>query len=320
MPDTLYFVVPCYKEEEVLPLTGPVFVRKLKALIGCGLVNENSRVLFVNDGSPDCTWELIQDLAAREPLAVGIDLVKNGGEKNALLAGMFYAVRFADCVITMDSDLQDDIDAADAMLKKYYEGNDLVLGVRNERKDDPLSERFFSAAFYLMMRIFRTGLQSQHSNFRLMSRRAVEALQAYEHIPYFLPAVASTLPFPKTTVEHARAARKAGKSHYNYKSKIRLAVDSVLVHSPVLPWIAFAGLCLCGLAALAGLILLIVFCVRDGAFSGWSFVLCLGGALGALGFFVLTAWLRRIGMYRDFAERFDPPAVREATCAEQRGS
>ncbi len=313
MPDTLYFVIPCYKEEEGLPLTGPVFVQKLKTLIGQGIVSEKSRVLFVNDGSPDRTWELIKDLHAREPLAVGIDLSKNSGEKNALLAGMFYAVQFADCVITMDSDLQDDIDATDKMLAKYYEGNDLVLGVRSERKDDPLSERFFSAGFYLMMTLFRTGLQPQHSNFRLMSRRAVEALKAYEHIPFFLPAVASTLPFPKTTVTHARAARKAGKSHYNYKSKIRLAVDSVLVHSPVLPWVAFAGLCLCGLAALAGFILLIVFAAKGGGFSGWSFVLFLGGALGALGFFVLSAWLRRIGMCRDFAERFAPPAVREET-------
>ncbi len=313
MADTLYFVIPCYKEEEVLPSTGPVFVRKLKALINCGLANENSRVLFVNDGSPDNTWDLIKALHEKEPLAVGVDLARNGGEKNALLAGMFYAVQRADVVITMDSDLQDDIDATDEMLRQYYNGHDLVLGVRSERKDDPFSERFFSAGFYLMMKLFRTGLVSQHSNFRLMSRRAVLALKAYEHVPYFLPAVASTLPFPKTAVTHARAARKAGKSHYNYKSKIRLAVDSVLVHSTVLPQISLAGLILCLLAALAGFILLIVFGVKDHIFSGWSFVLCLGGALGALGFFVLAAWLRRIGMYRDFAERFAPPEVREET-------
>lgn len=313
MPDILYFVIPCYKEEEVLPLTGPVFVRKLKALIESGLADEKSRVLFVNDGSPDNTWELIRALHEAEPLAVGIDLTRNSGEKFALLAGMFYAVRYADVVITMDSDLQDDIDAADEMLRQYYNGSDLVLGVRNDRSDDPLSERFFSASFYLMMRMFGTGLTPQHSNFRLMSRRAVEALKAYEHIPYFLPAVCSTLPFPKTTVAHARAARKAGKSHYNYKSKIRLAVDSVLVHSTVLLWLALAGLGLCAAAALAGLILLIVFGVKGGIFSGWSFVLCLGGALGALGFFILTAWFRRIGMYRDFAERFSPPGVREET-------
>jgi len=313
MADVLYFVIPCYKEEEVLPLTGPVFVSKLKALIACGLVSENSRVLFVNDGSPDSTWELIKELHSKEPLAIGINLSKNSGEKFALLAGMFYAVQFADCVITMDSDLQDDINAADKMLREYYNGNDLVLGVRSERKDDPLSERFFSACFYLMMRIFRTGLVSQHSNFRLMSRRAVEALKGYEHIPYFLPAAASTLPFKKTTVSHARAARKAGKSNYNYKSKIRLAVDSLIVHSALLPWLSLLGLILCALAAVSGIILMIVFGVKDGVFSGWSFVLFIGGVLGALGFAVIGMWLRRIGMYRDFAEEYVPAGISEET-------
>ncbi len=313
MSATLYYVVPCYKEEEVLPVTGPVFVEKLKILIEKGLVSENSRVLFVNDGSPDCTWQLIKDLHAKEPLAIGIDLAKNSGEKNALLAGMFYAAARADCVITIDSDLQDDINVSETMLQKYYEGNDLVLGVRNDRADDPLSERFFSGCFYLMMKIFRTGQQNQHSNFRLMSRRAIEALKAYDHIPYFLPAVASTLPFPKTTVEHKRFRREVGKSKYNYKNKIKLAVDAVLVHSPVLPCLALAGLILCGLAALAGLILTVVYGVKYGEFSGWAFVLLLGGALGALGFAVVGAWLTQMGLYISHANRYAPAAVREET-------
>ena len=313
MAATLYYVVPCYIEEEVLPVTGPVFTAKLRDLIQKGLVSEDSRVLFVNDGSPDCTWELIKELHEKDPLAIGIDLAHNSGEKFALLAGMYYAAERADCVITIDSDLQDDIDVSEEMLKKYYEGNDLVLGVRSERKDDPFSERFFSSCFYLMMRLFRTGQVDQHSNFRLISKKAIQMLKNYEQIPYFLPAAASTLPLPKTTVSHKRAARQAGKSKYNYKKKIRLAVDAVLVHSPVLPWLAGAGLCLCGAAALAGLIMLTVFAVRDGLFSGWSFVLLLGGALGALGFAVLGAWLTRIGMYRAFAPAFRPAPVKEET-------
>ncbi len=313
MADTLYYVVPCYKEEDVLPVTGPVFLQKLRSLIGSGLVSEKSRVLFVNDGSPDRTWELIKGLCEKDPLASGIDLERNSGEKFALLAGMYYAAERADCVITIDSDLQDDIDVSEQMLKQYYEGSDLVLGVRSERGDDPLSERFFSGCFYLMMRLCRTGLVSEHSNFRLMSRKAINALKAYEHIPFFLPAVASTLPLPKTTVTHKRSSRRAGKSKYNYKSKIRLAVDAVLVHSPMLPRLAFAGLCLCAAAAVAGLALLILFGVRDASFSGWSFVLALGGVLGALGFAVLTAWLKRIGVCRSFAASYRPVRVREET-------
>ena len=313
MATTLYFVIPCYNEEPVLPQTGPAFLKKLRSLIDGGAVSAESRVLFVNDGSADRTWQLIRGLSESDPLAVGIDLERNCGERNALLAGMYYAAPRADCVLTMDCDLQDDLDAADAMLRAFADGSDLVLGVRRERKQDPFSERFFSAAFYLMMRLFRTGLVSQHSNFRLMSRRAVEALKAYEHIPYFLPAVASTLPFPKTTVEHVRTPRLAGASHYNYKSKIRLAVDAVLVHSPVLPWLALAGLVLCAAAAVAGAVLLLLFGVRDRVFSGWSFVLALGGVLGALGFAVVGAWLRRIGLYRVSAASDAVPGVREET-------
>lgn len=239
---TLYYVVPCYKEEEVLPVTGQVFVDKLKSLIEAGLVNEKSRVLFVNDGSPDCTWELITELHKKDPLAVGIDLERNSGEKNALLAGMFYAADRADCVITIDSDLQDDINVSEEMLKKYYEGNELVLGVRSDRSDDSLSERFFSSCFYLMMKVFRTGQQSQHSNFRLMSKRAIEALKEYDNIPYFLPAVASAMPFPKTVVLHKRFKRKVGRSKYNYKSKIKLALEAVLIHSPIFYPLSRTGL------------------------------------------------------------------------------
>lgn len=242
MAATLYYVVPCYKEEEVLPVTGRVFVEKLKSLIKSGIIGENSRVLFVNDGSPDCTWELIKKLHKEEPLAVGIDLKKNSGEKNALLAGMFYAADRADCVITIDSDLQDDINVSEEMLKKFYEGNDLVLGVRNDRSDDSFSERFFSSCFYLMMKVFFTGQQNQHSNFRLMSKKAIKALKDYDNIPYFLPAVASTLPFSKTTVSHKRFKRNVGKSKYNYKSKIKLAVNAVLVHSPVFSPLLRTGL------------------------------------------------------------------------------
>jgi hypothetical protein len=196
------------------------------------------------------------------------------------------------------------------MLRKFYEGYDLVLGVRSQRQEDPLSERFFSACFYLMMRVFRTGLVSQHSNFRLMSRKAVGMLKNYRSIPYFLPAVASTLPLPKTTVEHKRSARKAGHSKYNYKSKIRLALDSVLVHSPLLPWIAFAGLCLSVLAALAGLVLLIVYGAAGRGFTPAWLTLLLGGLLAALLFAVAALWLTRLGLYKNPAAA-DAPRVRE---------
>ena len=236
MSVTLYFVVPCYKDENVLPVTGPVFLRRLRELTEAFALSENSRVLFVNDGSPDGTWNAIRALNRADPRAVGISLAFNAGEKNAILAGMDQAVENgADCVITADSDLQDDIGVADDMLRAFLNGNDLVLGVRSERSEDPPQERFFSKSFYTAMRLMKTGLVPEHSNFRLMSARAVRLLREHERNAYYLPAMASALPLARSTVSYKRTARAAGSSGYNFRKKFRLAADAVLYHSAVLP-------------------------------------------------------------------------------------
>ena len=246
MESILYFVLPCYYDEEVLPVTVPAVLQKLDALTAAGLIGGESRVLLVNDGSADGTWDVIRALHGADPRVIGIDLVKNVGERNALLAGMRFAADKADCVVTIDSDLQDDLNAVDEMLQKYNAGSDLVLGVRSDRSADSLRERFFSGCFYLCMRLLKTGQVPQHSNFRLMSKKAVETLFRRAEGAFFLPAVVSNLGLPYQTVSYRRTARTAGKSRYNFRKKSRLAVNAMLLHSRNLPLLTSIAAVCCG--------------------------------------------------------------------------
>ena len=239
MFDKLFIVVPCYFDEDVLPITAPLIYEKLKALIAGGQISAQSGLVMVNDGSTDRTWQVIKRLQKDIPCLCGVDLVENVGEQNALLAGMTHAVSLgADCVITMDSDLQDDIQAVDAMLEKYYDGNDLVLGVRASRRQDPITERFFSGMFYLLMKVFRTGLVNEHANYRLMSRRAICELLERAKGTFYLPALVCSIDLPRVTVSHVRFPRAAGESGYNFSKKMKLALNAVFWHAKT-PCISF---------------------------------------------------------------------------------
>ena len=237
MKDILYFVLPCYYDEEVLPVTVPAVLKKLDELTARGGIGEESRVLLVNDGSEDGTWDVIRALHGADARVIGIDLCYNSGERNALMAGMYFAADKADCVITIDSDLQDDLDAADEMVQKYNAGSDIVLGVRSDRSADSLRERFFSKCFYICMRLLKTGQVPQHSNYRLMSRKAVEALFRQADGAFFLPAIVSSLGLPYQTAAYRRAPRTAGQSRYNFRKKFTLAVNAMLLHSRNLPFL-----------------------------------------------------------------------------------
>ncbi|MBE6818606.1 MAG: glycosyltransferase family 2 protein [Ruminococcaceae bacterium] len=231
MSDCLYFVVPCYNDADTLPVSVPVFVQKLEALHAAGTISGESRLLLVNDGSSDGTWEVILALKKRYARITAVNLARNVGEQNALLAGMFTAVKKADCVITMDSDLQDDIGAVDEMLQRYAEGCDIVYGVHRLRREDAFSERFFAAAFYRLMRVARTGLIYQHANFRLMSKYAISLLGENRQTEYYLPCVVSNLGLKSAVVYHKRFERAAGQSGYSFQKKYRLAVLALLAHS-----------------------------------------------------------------------------------------
>lgn len=232
MPSVLYIVVPCYKDEDTLVASVPVFLEKIGALIGAGKIAPASRLVLVNDGSPDRTWETILSLREKHKTRItAINLANNVGEQNALIAGMTYAAERADCVITMDSDLQDDINAVDQMLALYEDGKDIVFGVRSDRSKDGLFERLCSKTFYALMKAARTGLVNEHSNYRLLSRKAI--LRLIDDLPdnYFLPCAVSNLRMPSAVVFHERRDRIAGTSSYGFLRKLRLAKDALFSHS-----------------------------------------------------------------------------------------
>ena len=230
-PPILFFVIPCYNDAQTLDVTAPVFLKKMTDLIDAGKADAESRILLVNDGSSDGTWEKIAALHDGDAHFCGVDLAVNTGEQNALLAGMQTAVREADCVITMDSDLQDDIDAVDRMLELYSEGKEAVFGVRADRSEDSLSERVTSALFYWVMEKLHTGMIREHANYRLLSRDAVRAVLERAHGDFYLPCLVGSLPFPSATVPHMRTSRAAGSSSYTFSKRLRLGLLALKAHA-----------------------------------------------------------------------------------------
>ena len=267
MPPTVYFVIPCYNEEAVLPISAPVVRQKLADLAEAGGISYESRVLFVDDGSSDRTWELISALSAEDPVFTGVKLSHNAGEQNAYFAGMTAAVKHADAVVTMDCDLQDDINAVDEMIARFSEGYEIVYGVRQKRDEDPLSQRITSGAFYVLMRKLGTELVPEHSQFRLMSRRAVRMLTEYGEVNLFLPALVPKLGLKHTVVLHDRHARAAGKSNYTPAKLFRLAAEAVTSFSPAPLYAVTAAAALSALLFLASAVCTAVFSVRAGALS-----------------------------------------------------
>ena len=224
---TLYIVVPCYKEEEVLPETAKRLKVKMKQLTAEGKISPASRVMFVNDGSKDRTWPIIQELHAGDKLFSGVNLSRNRGHQNALLAGLLTAVNKADMIISMDADLQDDINAVDAMVDAYHNGCDIVSGVRSSRKTDTFFKRFTAESFYKLMKGLGVDIVFNHADYRLMSRRAVEGLSQFGEVNLFLRGIVPQIGYPWTTVEYARAERFAGESKYPLKKMLAFAFDGI---------------------------------------------------------------------------------------------
>ena len=225
--NTLYVVVPCYKEEAVLPETAKRLGAKLRSLIAEGKISDRSRALFVNDGSKDRTWEIIEALHKADHLFSGVNLSRNRGHQNALLAGLTTAVKFADVTISMDADLQDDINAMDRMLDAYHAGCDVVYGVRSSRKTDTFFKRFTAEGFYKLMRGMGVDIVFNHADYRLMSRRAVEGLREFEEVNLFLRGIVPLIGYNSTTVEYERAPRFAGESKYPLKKMLAFALDGI---------------------------------------------------------------------------------------------
>ena len=242
MKAVLYIVTPCFNEEDTLPFTAPVMLSKLEELICGGIISADSKVLFVDDGSRDNTWEIISSLCKKDKRCAGLKLAHNSGEQNAHIAGMNEAIKKADCVITADCDLQDDISAVNEMLQRYYEGCDVVYGVRRSRDKDSVFKKVSARLFYKFLSRLDGDVIPEHSNYRLMSRRAVRHFAEFDERIMFMPALVTKLGLKTAVVEHDRLERDNGTSKYSLKKMLKLATDAVTSFSsfPLVFLTAFA--------------------------------------------------------------------------------
>lgn len=223
----LYIVIPCYNEQEVLPITAPMFLQKLADLTAAGKISPESRVLFVNDGSKDRTWEIICDLAARDPHYAGICQSRNRGHQNAVLAGLMEAKSRCDITISIDCDGQDDINAMDAMVDAYRDGCDVVYGVRSKRETDTFFKRFTAESFYKILNAMGAEVVFNHADYRLMSARALEEFARFREVNLFLRGMVPLVGFKSTCVTYERHERMAGESHYPLSKMLALAFDGI---------------------------------------------------------------------------------------------
>ena len=223
----LYIVIPCYNEQEVLPITAPMFLQKINDLAAAGKISPESRVLFVNDGSKDRTWDIICDLAARDPHYAGICQSRNRGHQNAVLAGLMEAKSRCDITISIDCDGQDDINAMDAMVDAYRDGCDVVYGVRSKRETDTFFKRFTAESFYKILNAMGAEVVFNHADYRLMSARVLEEFARFREVNLFLRGMVPLVGFKSTCVTYERHERMAGESHYPLSKMLALAFDGI---------------------------------------------------------------------------------------------
>ena len=279
---TLYIVLPCYKEEEALPLSAPKLKEKLLSLIDKNKISDDSRILFVNDGSKDGTWRIINELHEQDRHFTGISLSRNRGHQNALLAGLETAAKYADAIISMDVDLQDDIGAVDEMLEKFEAGCDVVYGVRKARKKDSFFKRFTAEGFYKIINKMGGDIVFNHADYRLMSKRAVNALGEYKECNLFLRGLVPMIGFKSDIVLYERDKRVAGESKYPLKKMLAFAYDGVtsLTLTPI-KFIRRAGIffTLTGILGLAATITLFCLSIASSIWIVISSLVTMGGIL-----------------------------------------
>ena len=299
MADILYIVVPCYNEEEVLPETAKRLGAKLAGMIAAGTVAGKSRILFVNDGSRDKTWQMIRELHEENPLISGLDLSRNRGHQNAVLAGLMVAKERADMVISMDADLQDDIDAVDGMVVQYTEGCDIVYGVRSRRENDSAFKRGTAQAFYKLTNRLGGELVYDHADYRLMSRRALEALEEYGEVNLFLRGIVPMLGYKTGVVTYERAERFAGESKYPLKKMLAFALEGITsLSTKPIRFITWLGVIMF-LISVGMLAYILVRFFGGQTVEGWSFITVslwgIGGlimlSLGVLGEYIGKIYL-----------------------------
>lgn len=312
MSDVLYMVLPCYNEEEVLPETARQLKEKYENLISEGKISKLSRIVFVNDGSKDSTWNIIEQLHEQDKIYSGVNLSRNRGHQNALLAGLMTVKECADMVISMDADLQDDIGVIDSMIEEYYKGNDIVYGARSKRDTDTFFKKFTAESFYKLTNALGGEVVFNHADCRLMSRRALMELERYKEVNLFLRGIVPMIGFPSTIVTYERNERFAGESKYPLKKMLSFAMEGItsLSVKPI-RFVTTAGI----IVFLVSLIMMIYTLVQyftGVTVQGWSSILIsvwlIGGiqmiALGVIGEYIGKIYMETKERPRYIVEQF----------------
>ena len=272
--EILYIVIPCYNEEEVLEETTRQLKEKIQKLIGDKKISDQSRVMYVNDGSKDKTWELIEKINKREKYFTGISLSRNRGHQNALLAGLMTAKKYADMIISMDADLQDYINAVDEMIDKYYDGCDIVYGVRSARKKDTFFKRTTAEGFYKLMKAMGVEIVFNHADYRLTSKRVLDNLEDYKEVNLFLRGMFPLIGYKSDKVFYERNERFAGESKYPLKKMLSFAWDGITSFSiKPITLIFNLGITILVISTLI-LIYSLVVKLLGQTVPGWTFIIC----------------------------------------------
>ncbi|MBQ1688776.1 MAG: glycosyltransferase family 2 protein [Lachnospiraceae bacterium] len=312
MSDILYMVLPCYNEEEVLPETARQLKEKYQQLIKKDCISPLSRIVFVNDGSKDRTWELIQELHEQDSMFSGINLSRNRGHQNALLAGLMTVKDCADMVISMDADLQDDIGVIDAMVEEYEKGHDVVYGARSAREKDTWFKRTTAESFYKLTNALGGEVVFNHADCRLMSKRALEGLAQYKEVNLFLRGIVPMIGYPSTVVTYERNERFAGESKYPLKKMLSFAMEGITsLSTKPIRFVTTGGVCFF-LVSVAIMIYTLVQFFLHKTVPGWSSMLIsvwfVGGvqmiALGVIGEYVGKIYMETKERPRFIVESF----------------
>lgn len=278
----LYLVIPCYNEQEVLPEASKQMLEKMNSLIGKGKISDKSKIVLVNDGSKDRTWEIIEELHSENPMFQGVKLSRNRGHQNALLAGLMTVKDYCDITISLDADLQDDINAIDEMVDKYLDGCDIVYGVRSARKTDTFFKKTTAEGFYKVMKSMGVDIVYNHADYRLMSKRALDGLENFEEVNLFLRGIVPMIGYKSGEVTYARKERFAGESKYPLKKMLAFAFEGItsLSIKPI-RLITTTGFFIFGIS----IAMLIYFLIRHftgATIAGWTSTIVSIWAIGGL--------------------------------------
>ncbi len=294
MNSRLFIVIPCYNEEEVLPITSKMFLEELEDLIHKGKISDNSRILFVNDGSKDKTWEIIENLAAENPHFIGMSQSRNRGHQNAVLAGLMESKDMCDITISIDCDGQDDIKAMEAMVDAYHDGSEVVYGVRSKRDTDTFFKRFTAESFYKLLNKMGVEVVYNHADYRLISSRVLKEFANFKEVNLFLRGMIPLVGFKSSSVYYERHERIAGESHYPLSKMLGLAIDGITSLS-IKPIRLITGLGI-GVSILSfiGVIWAVIAQLTGHTITGWASTVCIvcfmGGVqlicLGVLGEYI----------------------------------